>query len=86
MTKILKTYRLSEETVQAIEGRDKKKYPTASDFIEAKILMPTDETKEILSRVSIELEEVKTLLKEEHKEGEQKEIGAWKPGDPTFII
>lgn len=38
MAKISKTYRLSEEAVDAIGERDRSMYPTAAGFIEHKIL------------------------------------------------
>lgn len=38
MAKTARTYRLSDEALEVIEKRDKKKYPTANDFVEAMIL------------------------------------------------
>lgn len=38
MPKTARTYRLSQDALEAIENRDRQKYPTASDLIESKIL------------------------------------------------
>ena len=48
MSRTRKTYRLSDEAVQVIENRDKSVYPTATDFLEAKLLAPTENTTELL--------------------------------------
>ena len=42
MEKLKRTFRLSEQAVEAIENRNRKLYPTATDFLEAKILAPAD--------------------------------------------
>lgn len=36
MEKLKRTFRLSEQAVEAIENRNRKLYPTATDFLEAK--------------------------------------------------
>mgnify|MGYP004529735163 CR=1 FL=1 len=65
MGRIRKTYRLSDATIQLIEDRDRDAYPTATDFIEAKINKPTKDVTELLYQVSIQLDEIKSLLNQE---------------------
>lgn len=62
MDKLKRTYRLSEEAIKLVENRDRKKYPTASDFIEAKIIASTEDEQELLYKVFTQLDELKSLL------------------------
>ena len=57
-----KSFRFSQEALAIIENRDKIKYPTASDFVEQKILESAQE---------ITVENVMEELKELHKEVKQ---------------
>ena len=57
-----KSFRFSQEALAIIENRDKRKYPTASDFVEQKILESAQE---------ITVENVMEELKELHKEVKQ---------------
>ena len=59
MGRTRKTYRLSDEAIQLIENRDRTAYPTATDFIEAKLNKPTKDVTELLYQVSMQLEENK---------------------------
>ena len=70
MGRTRKTYRLSDEVIQLIENRDRTAYPTATDYIEAKLNKPTKDVTELLYQVSMQLEEIKRyviqlLLKEQ---------------------
>ena len=67
MSRTRKTYRLSDEAVQVIENRDKSVYPTATDFLEAKLLAPTENTTELLNKVSMQLDEIKLMVAQEHQ-------------------
>ena len=55
MEKLKRTFRLSEQAVEAIENRNRKLYPTATDFLEAKILAPADNSTEMLHKISAQL-------------------------------
>lgn len=70
MARIIKTFRLSEAAVNAIENRDKKQYETATEFVEAKLLMSVDSSQELLSRIFKELEELRYRIDEEEREKE----------------
>ena len=52
MGRTRKTYRLSDEVIQLIENRDRTAYPTATDYIEAKLNKPTKDVTELLYQVS----------------------------------
>ena len=65
MSRTRKTYRLSDEAVQVIEN--KTVYPTATDFLEAKLLAPTENTTELLNKVSMQLDEIKLMVAQEHQ-------------------
>lgn len=67
MEKLKRTYRLSEQAINEIENRDRGKYPTASDFIEEKILAPTEDTSELLNKVSMQLDEIKLMVAQSHQ-------------------
>ena len=58
MEKLKRTFRLSEQAVEAIENRNRKLYPTATDFLEAKILAPADNSTEMLHKISAQLREM----------------------------
>ena len=60
MEKLKRTFRLSEQAVEAIENRNRKLYPTATDFLEAKILAPADNSTEMLHKISAQLKEKAT--------------------------
>ena len=62
MEKLKRTFRLSEQAVEAIENRNRKLYPTATDFLEAKILAPADNSTEMLHKISAQLREMESLL------------------------
>lgn len=68
MEKLKRTYRLSEQAVNMVENRDKKKYPSATDFLEAKILAPTEDVTEMLNKVSMQLEEIKLMVARQRHE------------------
>ena len=63
-----KTYRLSDEVIQLIENRDRTAYPTATDYIEAKLNKPTKDVTELLYQVSMQLEEIKRLVAQQQQE------------------
>ena len=67
MEKLKRTYRLSEQAVSMVENRDREKYPSATDFLEAKILAPTENITELLNKVSIQLDEIKLMVAQEHQ-------------------
>lgn len=67
MEKLKRTYRLSEQAVNTVENRDRSKYPSATDFLEAKILAPTESVTELLNKVSLQLDEIKLLIAQEHQ-------------------
>lgn len=67
MEKLKRTYRLSEQAVSMVENRDREKYPSATDFLEAKILTPTENITELLNKVSIQLDEIKLMVAQEHQ-------------------
>ena len=68
MGRTRKTYRLSDATIQLIEDRDRDDYPTATDFIEAKLNKPTKDVTELLYQVSMQLEEIKRLVSQPKQE------------------
>lgn len=68
MGRTRKTYRLSDEVIQLIENRDRTVYPTATDFIEAKLNKPTKDVTELLYQVSMQLEEIKRLVAQQQQE------------------
>ncbi|OKZ74802.1 MAG: hypothetical protein BHV87_07630 [Clostridiales bacterium 36_14] len=68
MGRTRKTYRLSDEVIQLIENRDRTAYPTATDFIEAKLNKPTKDVTELLYQVSMQLEEIKRLVAQQQQE------------------
>lgn len=65
MPKISRTYRLSEEALQMIEGRDKRHYPTANEYVEKMILKAggaeSPEQNETLLEIKIAREEIKEM-------------------------
>lgn len=71
MAKVSKTYRFPEEVIQVIECRDKRKYPTANEYVEQVILeaaerrAPDREESEMLKEmqeIKQEVQEMKQLL------------------------
>lgn len=68
MKKMKRTYRLSEQAVNMVENRNREKYPSATDFLEAKILAPEETVTELLNKIYIQLDEVKQLLAHENHE------------------
>ena len=50
MEKLKRTYRLSEQAVSMVENRDREKYPSATDFLVAKILAATEKINLILNK------------------------------------
>ena len=71
---IKRTFRLSEQAVEAIENRNRKLYPTATDFLEAKILAPADNSTEMLHKISAQLREMESLLVQQyHKKIEEEQ-------------
>ena len=68
MEKMKRTYRLSEQAVNMVENRNREKYPSATDFLEAKILAPEETVTELLNKIYIQLDEVKQLLAHENHE------------------
>ena len=66
-TKISKTFRLSRQALERIEQRNLERYPNATDFLEAKILCPTDPAQELLSKILMELTEVKKFLEQQER-------------------
>ena len=62
MEKLKRTFRLSEQAVEAIENRNRKLYPTATDFLEAKILAPADNSTEMLHKISASYEKWKVFF------------------------
>lgn len=77
MEKLKRTYRLSEEVIKLIENRDRKKYPTASDFIEAKIVASTEDEQELLYKVFTQLDELGSLIRQELQKKEDDESPAF---------
>ena len=74
MEKLKRTFRLSEQAVEAIENRNRKLYPTATDFLEAKILAPADNSTEMLHKISAQLREMESLLVQQyHKKIEEEQ-------------
>lgn len=74
MEKLKRTFRLSEQAVEAIENRNRKLYPTATDFLEAKILAPADKSTEMLHKISAQLREMESLLVQQyHKKIEEEQ-------------
>ena len=72
--KLKRTFRLSEQAVEAIENRNRKLYPTATDFLEAKILAPADNSTEMLHKISAQLREMESLLVQQyHKKIEEEQ-------------
>lgn len=74
MNRTRKTYRLSDEVIQMIDNRDRLIYPTATEFLEEKILAPSETVTEMLNKVSMQLEEIRLLVIQEtqKKADEQK--------------
>nr|WP_296101787.1 hypothetical protein [uncultured Mediterraneibacter sp.] len=77
MDKLKRTYRLSEEAIKLVENRDRKKYPTASDFIEAKIAASTEDEQELLYKVFTQLDELGSLIRQELQKKEDDESPAF---------
>ena len=72
MEKLKRTFRLSEQAVEAIENRNRKLYPTATDFL--KILAPADNSTEMLHKISAQLREMESLLVQQyHKKIEEEQ-------------
>ena len=72
MEKLKRTFRLSEQAVDMIENRNRKLYPTATDFLEAKILAPADNSTEMLHKISAQLKEMEILIDQQyHKKLEE---------------
>ena len=68
MEKLKRTFRLSEQAVEAIENRNRKLYPTATDFLEA------DNSTEMLHKISAQLREMESLLVQQyHKKIEEEQ-------------
>lgn len=75
MSKTMKSFRLSEEAIRAIEERDRSKYRTAQEYIEALILHSDKKTTiEILADKIAGLEEEISTLKEELKRENEEQI------------
>lgn len=66
-TKISKTFRLSRQALERIEQRNLERYPSATDFLESKILCSTDPAQELLSKILMELTEVKKILEQQER-------------------
>lgn len=70
MAKISKTYRLSEEVVEAIESRDREDYPTANEFVEKAVLQFTGSKADTnllydeMKYIRLGIEDVKNMLSE----------------------
>lgn len=67
--KISRTYRLTEEALAVIDGRDRMKYPTANDFVERRILETLSEEQERdilkeLGEIRRDMDSLKELIKE----------------------
>ena len=75
MEKLKRTYRLSEQAVNTVENQDRKKYPSATDFLEAKILAPTEDVTEMLNKVSMQIEEIKLMVARQHHEKSEVQKG-----------
>ena len=72
MEKLKRTFRLSEQAVEMIENRNRKLYPTATDFLEAKILAPAYNSTEMLHKISAQLKEMEILIAQQyHKKLEE---------------
>lgn len=77
MAKVSRTYRLSGEVMEIIEGRDRNRYPSANSFVEERILRARDEKRETellavledmkgeLARMRGEMSEVRRVISEE---------------------
>lgn len=77
MAKVSRTYRLSGEVMEIIEGRDRNKYPSANSFVEERILRARDERretelaatledmKEEMARMRMEMAEMRRAISEE---------------------
>ena len=75
MVRIQKAFRLSEEAIRAIEERDRSKYRTAQEYIEALILHSDKKTTiEILADKIDGLEEEISTLKEEMKRENEEQM------------
>lgn len=69
MAKTARTYRLTYEALEAIENRDRSKYPTANEYVESKILEAGREKEETdflyrLSKMEGNLEAVLQILRQ----------------------
>lgn len=66
MKKIMKSFRLSEECIARIEGRDKKVFESGSDYLETAIKYfdetngggDGDDPRALLSKISVQLKEL----------------------------
>lgn len=65
MTKISRTYRLSEEVIQIIENRNKIEFPTANEYVEKAVMASVNGTFEEKKNPEI-LQEMQSLKKEMH--------------------
>lgn len=75
MVRIQKAFRLSEEAIHAIEERDRSKYRTAQEYIEALILHSDKKTTiETLAYKIDGLEKKISTLKEEMKRENEEQI------------
>lgn len=71
-SKISRTYRLTEEALAVIEGRDRMKYPTANDFVEKRIMeslleKQEEDIKKELGKIRRDLDIMKELLAEHER-------------------
>lgn len=72
MAKKSRTYRLSEAALQAVEMRDKLKYPSANDYVEAMIIKEKNEKKtnniiERLDRIEKKTDILIQILSDEYR-------------------
>lgn len=77
MAKVSRTYRLSGEVMEIIEGRDRNKYPSANSFVEERILRARaerretelaatlEDMKEEMARMRMEMAEMRRAISEE---------------------
>ena len=73
MSKTMKSFRLSDEAIRAIEERDRSKYRTAQEYIEALILHSDKKTtiETLVDKIDGLEEEISTLKEEMKRENEE---------------
>ena len=73
MSKTMKSFRLSDEAIRAIEERDRSKYRTAQEYIEALILHSDKKTtiETLVDKIDGLEEEISTLKEEVKRENEE---------------